>query len=135
MDRNQVKQNSCLVQKSEGIYFCPNKNITYINPPDDLVCCLVNGDISADVFITTQKLINDTQLLLNDISNENIDTIIGVSRSGLLPATALATQLHLPLLIYDKYNRKILKNAGGNRTGDINKKILFYQKKYYFCVV
>jgi hypothetical protein len=48
------------------------------------------------LFITTDRLIRDTCLLGSRLPND-IDGIVGIARSGLLPGSILATMLHLPL--------------------------------------
>jgi len=52
-------------------------------------------------FITTANLLTDTSKLLAQVPPD-IDLVIGVARSGLLPATYLACQLHRPLASLSK---------------------------------
>jgi hypothetical protein len=51
--------------------------------------------IPGDTFVTTAKLTQDAARLAGKLAH--IGGVVGVARSGLLPASILATQLHLPL--------------------------------------
>jgi hypothetical protein len=48
-------------------------------------------------FKTYQNLYNDTISLLLSKVPKDVDVVVGVPRSGMLPATIIATELHLPL--------------------------------------
>ncbi|MGD9712796.1 MAG: hypothetical protein AB7V46_12085 [Thermomicrobiales bacterium] len=61
-------------------------------------------------FITTQQLVADTLQLASTLPPE-ISAIIGVARSGMLPASVLATSLHLPLFALDQ-ERGIVRSVG-----------------------
>lgn len=46
-------------------------------------------------FVATEQLITDAKLLMSHVLD--CDAVVGIARSGLLPASVLATMLHLPL--------------------------------------
>jgi hypoxanthine phosphoribosyltransferase len=62
-------------------------------------------------FVTTAQLIADTQRLVARLSRD-FDAVVGVARSGLLPATVAAIELHLPL-----YACGVLDQGGLVHTG------------------
>jgi uncharacterized HAD superfamily protein/hypoxanthine phosphoribosyltransferase len=68
--------------------------------------------IDADTYITTERLIADTSTLVGMLPT-NIDAVVGIARSGLLPATLLATRLHLPLWQIGKHSPLVPAGAGG----------------------
>ena len=66
-------------------------------------------------FITTEKLVKDTYALIPHLPPE-IDCVVGVARSGLIPATIIATALHVPL--YTVSRQKDVQWVGnGTRLG------------------
>jgi hypoxanthine phosphoribosyltransferase len=52
--------------------------------------------VPATAWITTERLLGDTRILASALPAE-LDGIVGMARSGLLPATWLACHLHVPL--------------------------------------
>ena len=59
----------------------------------------------AGEYITTAQLIRDCKnLLLPQVSNLNLKGVIGIPRSGMLPASMIAMWLNLPLYFLDPQN-------------------------------
>ena len=56
-------------------------------------------------FISTTQLITGALRLVPRLPPD-LSAVVGVARSGLLPATALATALHLPLYALDQERRR-----------------------------
>lgn len=70
-------------------------------------------------YVTYAQLLEDVQLLLQRIPAETLRTIksvVGIARSGLLPATIIATQLHLPLISTTRWGGITL--GAGKRLGE-----------------
>lgn len=65
-------------------------------------------------FVSYEQLVADT-LALGGRLPTRVRAIAGVNRSGMLPATILATQLHLPLGILDPRNMRMEIPCGGHR--------------------
>lgn len=65
--------------------------------------------------ITTAQLIEDTQFLTSQLSYENFSAVLGVGRSGMLPATYIAGLLSLPLGLINIPEKKIEICRGGKR--------------------
>lgn len=67
-------------------------------------------------FYRTSDLVTQAHHLASQLPSE-VDAIVGIARSGLLPATAIATQLHLPL--YSISNQRGVRDlgTGGRGTG------------------
>ncbi len=64
-------------------------------------------------FITTTDLVQDTLNLIKYIKNPSM--IIGIARSGLIPASILATVLHTPLWSIDQKTGELFNLSGGAR--------------------
>jgi uncharacterized HAD superfamily protein/hypoxanthine phosphoribosyltransferase len=62
------------------------------------------------VYLSTEDLVKDTYNIISKI--KNCKYIIGVVRSGLLPATIISTAIHKPLYSINQYTLEI-KNLGG----------------------
>lgn len=73
------------------------------------------GFIPPSKFIKTSKLVEDTITTVGFLSqiDERIKGIIGIPRSGLIPASILATNMHLPLFSIDKEGKLIQLQTGG----------------------
>jgi hypothetical protein len=56
--------------------------------------------IDPDTFIRTGQLITDALTLIPRLAS--VDLIVGIARSGLIPASVLATHLHVPLMSWDR---------------------------------
>jgi orotate phosphoribosyltransferase len=69
---------------------------------------------NAPEFVTTKKLMEDVSLLISKLP-PNTSRIIGVSRSGLLPASLIAMTLHLPLLIVRQSRGDMIDGGNGWR--------------------
>lgn len=67
-------------------------------------------------FVTTAELLAGTQRLLRQIP-PTITSIVGIARSGLLPATVLATERHLPLFAVDNWGINLV--GAGTRSADL----------------
>jgi len=66
----------------------------------------------AGEYITTAQLIRDCKnLLLPQVSNLNLKGVIGIPRSGMLPATMIAMWLNLPLYFLDPQNNLLPMSA------------------------
>lgn len=71
-----------------------------------------------DKFVTTTELTHDTAELSKHIDWQRIEAIIGVARSGLIPASILAAFTHKPLLAISPMARKLMAFGSGHRLGD-----------------
>tara|TARA_B110000285_G_scaffold233133_2_gene305995 strand:+ start:1424 stop:2503 length:1080 start_codon:yes stop_codon:yes gene_type:complete len=63
---------------------------------------------------STADLLGDTYAMIGKLP-VGIDFIVGVPRSGMLPASALATALHLPLFSIDDDDGDLIDVGGGDR--------------------
>lgn len=63
-------------------------------------------------WVSTRDLLEDARSLVPDLVD--VDAVVGVSRSGLLPATYLATWLHVPLFTV-AHGSEVLDPGGGVR--------------------
>lgn len=61
---------------------------------------------------------------LHRLDRRQFDAVIGIPRSGMLPATILATQLQLPLGTVDSFSRGIVYGRSGERQAMMNARIL-----------
>lgn len=73
-------------------------------------------------YISTEDLVSDTYNIVHKI--KNCKYILGVVRSGLLPATIISTAIHKPLYSVNQHNLEIVNLGGGVRfdnhqSGDI----------------
>lgn len=84
--------------------------------PHSLAASTSEPVIEADTYITTERLIADAGKLVALLPS-TIDAVVGIARSGLLPATALATRLHLPLWQVGKGGSLTPVGAGGRMNG------------------
>lgn len=62
-------------------------------------------------FIPTSQLVEDSIKLIEKLPN-NISGVVGCARSGLIPATAIATHMHLPLYAYNRHSGLINLGSG-----------------------
>ena len=66
----------------------------------------------AGEYVTTAQLIRDCKnLLLPQVSNLNLKGVIGIPRSGMLPASMIAMWLNLPLYFLDPQNNLLPMSA------------------------
>lgn len=63
-------------------------------------------------FITTEKMIRATHVLASFLPSD-IDVIVGIARSGLIPASDLSCHLHLPLFIVS--DKEVINCGSGSR--------------------
>ncbi|MCR4414632.1 MAG: phosphoribosyltransferase domain-containing protein, partial [Thermoguttaceae bacterium] len=63
-------------------------------------------------YITTARLVTDTETLLGRLPPD-IDAVVGIARSGLLPASVLACRLHVPLWSTGSGHPSAVVAAGG----------------------
>lgn len=102
-----------------------NKNKAEIMQRKDLLTRFSKGDYSRlctnkvypeATFITNEMLINDTLSLINKLPK--IKGVLGIPRSGMIPASILSTVMSVPLYSISDGNISILNNAskaGGSR--------------------
>lgn len=67
-------------------------------------------------FVTLSQLHQDTLKLVGRIPAD-VDTIIGVARSGLAVATMVSMLLHKPLMVFQHTNKKLVAAGNGWRLG------------------
>lgn len=67
--------------------------------------------LAADLFVTNARLMLDAQRLVS-LLPPSIDAVIGIARSGLLPASLVAAQLHVPLYSASPNSPPILAGCG-----------------------
>lgn len=67
--------------------------------------------------ILYKDLLNKTRELLPDLAGVRATGIIGMPRSGMLPASIIAMELALPLLAYDRTTKSIYNIGEGRRRG------------------
>jgi len=68
--------------------------------------------IDPQTYITTARLAADTRRLLERVPPD-IDCVAGAARSGLIPAAALASYLHLPLITVSRQEGVVDPGRGG----------------------
>lgn len=68
-------------------------------------------------FITTEKMIRATHVLASFLPSD-IDAIVGIARSGLIPASDLSCLLHLPL--FNVSDKEVINCGSGSRFKDKN---------------
>lgn len=74
---------------------------TLIKHLNEIFCCASCKDYKTPArFVTNSDLARDALLLSNLLPHE-ISGIVGIPRSGMIPATILSTHLHLPLFSLD----------------------------------
>lgn len=83
----------------------------------DMRCPDKKWDVAMRKFWRTSEL-TDLALTLIPRLPENLVRVFGVARSGLIPATAIATRLHLPL--YAICGERITLLTGGQRASDMD---------------
>jgi adenine/guanine phosphoribosyltransferase-like PRPP-binding protein len=72
--------------------------------------------IPASAFITTERLVADTYRLLADLPAE-ISAVVGIARSGLLPAGIIAVERHRPLFAATREGHVHPVGYGGRMIG------------------
>lgn len=104
---------------------CSRVFAKYIKDPNRR-CPLNRWDKWDIEFITYEHLVRTTLSLIGECGSD-IDAVIGIPRSGLLPASIMATAMHLPL--YTAYKKGLNSCGGGFRSphiepGDMRRAIL-----------
>lgn len=74
--------------------------------------------IPKDAFVTTADLIRLSQGLARELASENFDAVIGVARSGIIAASTIAVELHLPLFSVSPVSGRLHALGSGWRLGD-----------------
>ena len=69
-------------------------------------------------FVTTAELVADALRLAAELPASDFDGIVGVARSGLIPATVIATHYHLPLWTVSPVTGRVNAIGSGYRLGD-----------------
>ncbi|WP_347245389.1 phosphoribosyltransferase [Thermogutta sp.] len=77
--------------------------------------------IKQGTFITLQRLTEDTLRLGRILAPYRFDGVVGVARSGLIPASILAAVWHVPLLSVSPVSQHITALGSGYRLGDHGK--------------
>lgn len=72
---------------------------------------LYDGDVC---YISTEDLVRDTYSIVHKI--KNCRYILGVARSGLIPASIISTAIHRPIYSIDQYSLEISNLGGGSRS-------------------
>ena len=115
----------CKYFKQEMTYDPPNWQWCQNASPDERASYKVNCDkkherrkaFLAGEYVTTAQLIRDCKnLLLPQIANLKLKGVIGIPRSGMLPASMIAMWLNLPLFFSDP-NHNLLPLSGVSKFG------------------
>lgn len=85
---------------------CPPRPIPRYEP--------VPGGVDPYTFVTAGDLARDA-VALSARLGEAVDAVVGVARSGLMPAAVIATLRHLPLYSWAKGARDVVPLGGGRR--------------------
>jgi orotate phosphoribosyltransferase len=96
-----VAQDTCANVAAEKHAHCPTCLFKKSAPPE----IRIDKHLK---YITTNQLIQDTLSLAKQIPH-NCRGIIGIAKSGLLPATTLATHLQIPLYVLHLNNTEIIE--------------------------
>ncbi len=67
-------------------------------------------------YLSTEDLVKDTYSIIPKI--KNCKYVLGVARSGLIPASIIATAIHRPIYSIDQYSLEISNLGGGSRLRD-----------------
>jgi hypothetical protein len=107
----------CLDLIAPDTYRCRNKGIVFKARVHPVHCCGSAADpraIPASAFLTTADLARDTLALIPALPPD-LDAIVGIARSGVIPAGLLAAHLHLPLFSIAQSSREVLDLGHGGR--------------------
>lgn len=69
-------------------------------------------------FIKTSDMVKDVYSVIGNIPHD-VDVVVGVARSGMLPASIIATNLHIPLFSCDLKNNRVLPCGYGYRSSNL----------------
>lgn len=107
---------SCLERQSDDVYLCKETRHIYHGYKRPPACCpLIGQYLPSRKFVTLEDLVTHTEEILPYLLPFGFQAVLGVSRSGLIPATILANRLHLPLLIIRPQDNQILDAGHGRR--------------------
>lgn len=81
-----------------------------------------NQDPSTWKFYRYEKLVAAAREVVLKLT-ESYDAIIGIARSGIVPATYISHATHTPLYLMDQVRKELVPLGGGNRTKHISKSI------------
>ena len=112
-DKGQIKEHRCIAAGCQKVslwnrlylkrWQCPKEKWNDI------------PEVPKQKWASTRALIRDTYQLIDKLP-QDIDAIIGVPRSGMLPAGIIATTLHFPLYSISKHG--VISCGSGNRFKD-----------------
>ena len=108
---------SCLQKIDEKTYLCRKTGTKYeIHENEIFSCCPLTGiELEATDFISNTTLVKHIEKLFPFVAVFNADAVIAVGRSGFLPATLLATQMHVPMFSLNIKTNQIIDPGNGNR--------------------
>lgn len=133
----KVDEDRCIIVGDErNLELAPKYNIAICSvcmhreSSQELAC---QDDPGQWRFYQTSDLVADAVEMIEKLPN-NISGVIGCSRSGLIPATAIATHMHLPLYSYSRKNG--LQDVGAGYRGwkdlyEIDGPMLFVDDSVY----
>lgn len=113
-DIAMLNRNRCLTEVSPGVFYCKNRHIYHHNPPPNLICC-PERMLSQDTFVTYADMVQHTMEIYKDVADMGITGVIGIARSGVIPASIISMQLHVPLYLLDIKQQTITEAGSGFR--------------------
>lgn len=66
-------------------------------------------------WLTYADLCRDSKILARKLSGRGIDGVVGIARSGVLPAAIVAQNLHVPLFVFSPKSSSVTYIGGGSR--------------------
>lgn len=118
MKLSDIKKSlSCLERIGENIFECKNSGVKYTVHGNEIFgCCPLTGiELEATDFISNTTLVKHVEKLFPYVAVFNFDAVIAVGRSGFLPGTLLATQMHIPLFSLNIKSQQLIDPGNGNR--------------------
>lgn len=83
---------------------------------DHFCCCSILGKrIPSNKYILTEDLVRTTLDCIPFLIPKKFNAVIGIARSGMIPATLIAEKLHLPLFSLNIKTQQIIPLGGGAR--------------------
>lgn len=89
--------------------------INFSTSKNRVTCSKRRNTTDKPAWVSNRKLIRDTMYLIDKLP-QDIDAIVAVPRSGMMPAAFLSTTLHLPLFSLNKEGGFDLCNSHGRST-------------------
>lgn len=112
LDSHCTRIKGCDAERLRGIYasrgHCPFKRLKMYTEPI----------IEPDVFVTLERLAALSRDMALYVAKEGFDAVIGIARSGLIPASIVAVMNHLPLWMVSPYSRTFGPASSGFRLAD-----------------